>query len=77
MPYYSFKNIKTGECFTTDLMKISELDPFKEAHPELELLPAAPGIGDPIRLGLKKADPRLQEKLQAIKSNHLHNKVNI
>ncbi len=69
MPYYIFKNIETEEVFTTDLMKISELQPFREAHPELELLPASPLIGDPIRLGIKKADPRLTEKLNAISKN--------
>jgi hypothetical protein len=35
MPSYDFKNKDTGEIITT-MMPISDLDKYKEEHPELE-----------------------------------------
>lgn len=66
MPLYEFKHIETGEI-TEHSMKISELDAFKEAHPELrQYIGGAPSLGDPVRLGLKKNDDGFKEVLQKI-----------
>ena len=37
---------------------------------EIKMKVAAPGIGDPLKLGLKKPDSRYVEKLKEIKKNH-------
>lgn len=81
MPTYNFRNINTGEEFEVS-MKISELDAYKEEHPELQqFLLKAPGIGDPIRLGLKKPDDGFKDVLKNVKSHHkgsrtIQNKIN-
>ena len=37
---------------------------------EIKMKAVAPGIGDPLKLGLKKPDSRYVEKLKEIKKNH-------
>ena len=37
---------------------------------EIKMKAVAPGIGDPLKLGLKKPDGRYVEKLKEIKKNH-------
>ena len=70
MPYYIWKNKKTGKVKHTPLMTISEGDEYAKANPGWERLPAAPGIGDPIRLGVTKADPQFQDRIKEIKKAH-------
>lgn len=67
MPTYSFLNKETG-VVTEHVMKISELDAFKESHPELEryMGDSSISIGDPVRLGLRKPDNGFREVLQKI-----------
>jgi hypothetical protein len=70
MPYYTWIHKKTKKIKQTPLMTISEGDAWEAANPSWERLPAAPGIGDPIRLGVTKADPRLQDRIKEIKKAH-------
>lgn len=61
MPTYNFRNINTNEEFEIT-MKISELDEYKNTHPELQqLLNRPPSIGDPVRMGLRKPDDSFRE----------------
>ena len=52
-------------------MSISELDPYKEAHPELEqTVNGGPMLIDPFRLGRVKPTPEFREKLNGLKKHH-------
>lgn len=66
MPTYTFKNLNTGE-FEEHIMKISELDSFKESNPHLErALVDAPSFGDPVRLGVRRIDNGFREVLSRV-----------
>lgn len=66
MPTYTFRHKETGDI-TEHIMKMSELDAFKEAHPELERYMAdTPGFADPVRLGRIKIDNGFREVLGRI-----------
>ena len=66
MPTYSFRNIKTG-IIEEHIMKISELDAFKENNPHLErALVDAPSFGDPVRLGVRRIDNGFREVLSRV-----------
>lgn len=66
MPTYSFRNKETGEL-SEHVMKMSELDAFKESHPELErYMNDIPGLVDPVRLGRVKIDNGFREVLHRI-----------
>lgn len=66
MPYYKFKNKDTNEISEV-LLKISELDSYKEEHPELErYFDAVGGLADPISLGIQHPPRAFQEHLGRI-----------
>lgn len=66
MPTYTFRNIDSGE-FEEHVMKMSELDAFKEANPRLErALVDTPNFSDPVRLGRVKPDNGFREVLHKI-----------
>ena len=66
MPTYSFKNLDTGEI-EEHVMRMSELDAFKETNPRLErALVDTPSFGDPVRMGRVKTDNGFREVLQNI-----------
>lgn len=70
MPTYDFKNLNTDEI-ETHIMKMSELDEFKQNNPHLErYMSTAPGISDPIRLGLRRPSSGFRELLGRIKNNN-------
>jgi hypothetical protein len=78
MPLYTFRNKETSKEF--DLMlKISERETYLQENPQLEqIITSAPGIGDPVRLGLKKPDQGFRDVLKNMKSNKAYtgNKIN-
>jgi len=77
MPTYCFRNAYTEEVCEV-VMRISELDAFKLNHPELELvINGAPGLSDPVRLGLKKPSDGFRDVLKKIKNNNPGNNINI
>ncbi len=65
MPTYIFRNKETGEQFEK-IMKISELDTFREQNPQLETIIQSPMICDPVRVGARKMDTGFKEVLQRI-----------
>ena len=67
MPTYVFRNKETGEQFE-QVMRMSELDPFRAENPHLETVIQAVAFGDPVRLGVRKMDTGFKEVLQKIKS---------
>lgn len=61
MPTYQFKNKQTEEIIEK-IMKISELDQFKQDNPDLEVfIGTAPVFGDPVRLGITKPPADFQK----------------
>lgn len=78
MPTYSFRDKNTDETFDR-LMTYSQKVEFLQENPHLEsVILSAPGIGDPVRLGLKKPDQGFRDVLKNIKSNKAYtgNKIN-
>ena len=70
MPSYSFKNLNTGEEWTT-VMSISEREEFLRENPHVQQqLIAAPALGDSIRMGLRKPDNGFRDRLKEIKKAH-------
>lgn len=71
MPTYEFRNKETGEV-SEHIMRISELDAFKQANPHLEkIITQAPAFaGDHITL---KKDTGFKEVLQKIKERNPRN----
>ena len=66
MPTYTFKNKETSEI-TEVVMKIAELDPYREANPHLETVIGASMLGDPTKLSAsRKYDSGFKEVLQRI-----------
>lgn len=53
MPTYTFLNKDTGEEFT-DFMSISALEEYLASNPNIQQVPCAPAIVDPVGLGITK-----------------------
>jgi hypothetical protein len=76
MPTYDFQHKETGEIIEK-MMSISEKEKFLKEHPEYEsVILAAPSLGDPIRLGLRKPDSGFREVLQKAKAAHPKGNIN-
>jgi hypothetical protein len=66
MPTYVFRNKETGEQFE-QVMRMSELDPFRAENPHLETVIQAVAFGDPTKLSTtRKFDSGFKEVLQKI-----------
>lgn len=66
MPTYVFENKETGERFEK-IMKISELDQFREDNPQVQTVIQAVAFGDPTKLSSsRKFDTGFKEVLQRI-----------
>ena len=66
MPTYVFRNKETGEQFEK-IMKISELDTFRQQNPQLETVIQSVAFGDPTKLtSSRKFDTGFKEVLQRI-----------
>lgn len=76
MPNYTFRDKVSGEEITME-MKISELDTFKEEHPNLEQMLRAMALADPLRVGVG-AKPKIEfrELLKEMKKKVPHNTIN-
>ena len=82
MPTYDYRCEKCDHTFEESLKVVDRGVPTESpcerqlhrAAPicggEIKIKVAAPGIGDPLKLGLKKPDGRYVEKLKEIKKNH-------
>jgi hypothetical protein len=66
MPTYVFRNKETGEQFEK-IMKISELDNFRNENPQLETVIQSVSFGDPTKMtSTRKFDTGFKEVLQRI-----------
>lgn len=67
MPTYLFKDSVTSEIFET-VMKISELEEYMKTNPTHQRYydGVAPGMVDPVRVGVRKKDAGFKEVLQKI-----------
>ena len=82
MPTYDYKCEKCEHEFEEFLTIARRNEPTetpceKQVHRaapicggEIKMKTVAPGIGDPLKMGLKKPDGRYVEKLKEIKKNH-------
>jgi hypothetical protein len=76
MPTYLFRNKETQED-TEIILRISELDDYKNNNPQLEqLISGAPGLSDPARLGLVKPAQGFRDLLKHMKSKHRRSTIN-
>lgn len=76
MPTYDFVNNQTGEQFTR-MMKIAEMEQFLADNPHIQQsYLAAPAMGDPVRLGIRKADNGFKEVLQKVHSRTPGSRLN-
>jgi hypothetical protein len=70
MAIYTFKNLNTGDEFTT-VMSMTEREEYLKANPHIQQqLISAPAIGDSIRMGLVKPDNGFRDRLREIKKAH-------
>jgi len=70
MPIYTFKNLNTGDEFTT-VMSMTEREEYLKANPDIQQqLIAAPAIGDSIKLGLRKPPDSFRDVLREIKKKN-------
>lgn len=68
MPTYTFKDNNTGVIFDK-MMSWSQRVEYLEQNPNLEtIILNAPGLGDPVRLGVRKVDGGFNEVLSKIGS---------
>ena len=76
MPTYNFRHRETGEI-TEKFFSISAREEYLKDNPQLEsILLAAPSLGDPVRLGLRKPDNGFREVLAKAKEAHPRGDVN-
>ncbi len=72
MPTFSFRNNDTQEVWDK-LMSNSKKEEFLAANPHIKQIHTGSGflgIGDPVRLGLKKPDAGFRDVLKNITSHH-------
>lgn len=70
MPIYSFRNKVTDEHYEK-LMSWSAREQYLADNPDVEAtITGAPGIGDPVRMGMKKPDDSFRDVLREIKGKH-------
>lgn len=66
MPTYVFRNKETSEQFEK-IMKMSELDSYRQENPQLETVIQSVAFGDPTKLSSsRKFDTGFKEVLQRI-----------
>lgn len=76
MPTYTFKDTNTGKEKTV-MMTIAERTKYLEDNPHIQqLIVSAPGIGDPIRLGIVKPDSGFIDRVKEIKDSHYGSTIN-
>lgn len=68
MPSYTFVNEQGVE--ETHILKIAELEPFKEKNPHLKQCLSTPAFGDSVRLGIRRIDSNFNDVLLKAKSAH-------
>jgi hypothetical protein len=72
MPTYDFRDTNTSEEFSK-LMSIAAKEEYLAANPHIQQIHVGTGflgIGDPVRLGLKKPDASFRDVLKNVKANN-------
>ncbi len=70
MPSYSFKNLNSGDEFTT-VMSMAEREEYLKANPHIQQqLTAAPALGDSIRMGMVKPPDSFRDVLREMKKKN-------
>ena len=76
MPIYSMRDKETQEEFEVTL-KFSELDTYLSENPHLQqTFNKFPGIGDSIRLGVRKPDDGFRDVLRTVRHHHKKDNIN-
>lgn len=74
MPFYNFKNKKTGEEFE-ERLSISEMEDKLKNDPNLDVIPSAPLIRTDSFVG-KKPDAKFRSLLKNIKKKNKGSSIN-
>lgn len=76
MPVYSIRDTKTQEVFEVTL-KFSELETYllENTHLKQEFN-KFPGIGDSIRMGVRKPDDGFRDVLRNVRHHHKKDSIN-
>ena len=75
MPIYSIRDNTTNEEFEVT-MKFSELENYLKDNPHLQqIFNRFPGLGDSVRLGIRKPDDGFRDVLRKAKI-HKYNTIN-
>lgn len=70
MPTYSFQNKETGEIHD-EFLKFSEREQYLIDNPHLnQTITSAPGLGDSVRLGIRRPDEGFKEILRKARKDH-------
>lgn len=76
MPIYSVRDNTTNEEFEVN-MKFSELENYLKENAHLQqIFNKFPGLGDPVRLGLKKPDDGFRDVLRNVRHHHKKDNIN-
>jgi hypothetical protein len=76
MPIYSIMNKDTSQVFEVN-MKFADLEHYLNENPNLvQVFNKFPGLGDPVRLGLRKPDDGFRDTLKTVASHHKKNVIN-
>ena len=78
MPTYTFRDLNTNEI-SEHVMRISEYDEFVKNNPQLERYhgtDSAPGLSDPVRLGIRQPASGFKDLLKQIRKNNIWSKIN-
>lgn len=76
MPVYSIRDEETKEEFEVTL-KYSELQEFLSENPNMkQIFKKFPGIGDSIRLGVRKPDDGFRDVLRNVRHHHKKDSIN-
>ena len=76
MPIYSVMNKDTEEVFEVN-MKFAELEQYLKEQPNLtQVFTKFPGVGDSVRLGMRKPDDGFRDVLRNVKHHHKKDSIN-
>jgi hypothetical protein len=77
MPFYTFTKLGTEETYEPEeMMTIAEMETWLKEHKGWDVLPGAPSIGDPVRLGRVKPSEGFRDVLRNLKKRHKHSTIN-
>jgi hypothetical protein len=76
LPIYSVMNTETDEVYEVT-MKFSELEAYLSENPHLkQAFIKFPGLGDPVRLGLRRPPDGFRDVLRTVGDHHKKNTIN-